>query len=444
MTKKLAHEGWKAALELAKEKGCAPLLAETFTVTGEMLARRPEMVTDGFKVGDSIKGSVLHAKYSRYMQRIAQIDPELVNQLADIGARYTHGSSLAPTGTTALSLGNNACIAKGTMIHTDMGYYPIEDVTTNMRVQGFDVDTQTWVFRDVLFSGVTRRDTTVYEVELENGMRVKATDDHQFLVYTGTEYRYHTVSDLAAYLKWKVKSNGLLPKSVWCIVDSSTTKVNIRSITPLDETIDTYDITVDTDNDLNRNFVANGVVVHNSNGIEPSFAHHYSRNVIVPGKATKEKMDVFSYELLAYRHHVDPDAMPYVEGKPLPDYFVSADTISPRQHVDVQAAAQKWIDGSISKTINIPTDYPYEDFKSIYEYAYDMGLKGATTFRFNPEAFQGVLVKEQDLENTLYEFSLEDGTTVQYKGNETVEYGGETHTVANLFDALKEGTYGKW
>jgi len=76
--------------------------------------------------------------------------------------------------------------------------------------------------------------------------------------------------------------------------------------------------------------------------------------------------------------------------------------------------------------------------------AYDKGLKGCTTFRFNPEAFQGVLVQEKDLENTLYEFTLDDGSKVTLKGNEQVEYDGELHNAANLFDALKEGTYGKY
>ena len=65
-------------------------------------------------------------------------------------------------------------------------------------------------------------------------------------------------------------------------------------------------------------------------------------------------------------------------------------------------------------------------------------------FRFNPEAFQGVLVKEKDLEKTIYQFKLEDGTTVDLKGNEEVEYDGEMHTAANLFDAMKEGYYGKF
>ena len=124
--------------------------------------------------------------------------------------------------------------------------------------------------------------------------------------------------------------------------------------------------------------------------------------------------------------------------------FTTSDDVTPTQHVDIQAAAQKWVDSSISKTANVPTEFPYQDFKDIYLYAYDKGLKGCTTFRFNPEAFQGVLVKEKDLENTMYEFTLDDGSKVTLRGNEQVEYDGEIHTAANLFDALKEGTYGKY
>ena len=183
-----------------------------------------------------------------------------------------------------------------------------------------------------------------------------------------------------------------------------------------------------------------------SNGIEPSFAHHYFRNVIREGKKTKERIDVFSFEMLAYRELVNPEAMPDAGSgdKKLPEYFTTADDVTPREHVDIQAAAQKWVDSSISKTANVPTDYPYEDFKDIYLYAHEQGLKGCTTFRFNPEAFQGVLVKEEDLKNTTYVFTLDDGTEVSLKGDEQVEYDGETHTAANLYDALKEGYYGKF
>ena len=291
VTRELAMAGWESALELAKEKGPAPILEQEFTVTSEMLSKRPEMEKDGWQVGDSIKGKVLHARYSRYMQMVAEVDPELVAELEKVGARFTHHSSIAPTGTIALSVGNNA-----------------------------------------------------------------------------------------------------------------------------------------------------------SNGIEPSFAHHYSRNIIREGKKSKENVDVWSYELLAYRELVNKKAKPYAEeeSEKLPEYFISADDVTPKQHVDIQAAAQKWIDSSISKTANIPTDFPYDEFKDIYLYAYEKNLKGCTTFRFNPEVFQGVLVKESDLENTTYRFSLEDGSVIEAKGNEVIDYDGETHTAANLYDALKEGYYGKF
>ena len=288
VTRVMAEEGWNVAVQLATEKGAAPIMEEKFEVTADMLAKRPEMAADGIKVGSKIAGKVLLGKYSRYMQ---QFPEGLRNQIATKGARFTHHSSIAPTGTISLSLANNA-----------------------------------------------------------------------------------------------------------------------------------------------------------SNGIEPSFAHHYARNVIREGKKSKEKVDVFSYELLAYRELINAKAMPFseLEDEKLPDYFLDSSTIQAKAHVDIQAASQKWIDSSISKTINVPTDYDFEDFKNIYLYAYDKGLKGCTTFRFNPEAFQGVLVTEKDLENTTYKFTLDDGTELEVKGNEEIEYDGEIHSAANLYDALKEGYYGKF
>jgi ribonucleoside-diphosphate reductase alpha chain len=291
VSREMAVAGWEAALELSREKGPAPIMNEEFTVTKEMLRKRPEMARDGWKAGAKIPGRLLHARYSRYMQRVAEVAPHLVHELAEVGARFTHHTSIAPTGTISLSLANNA-----------------------------------------------------------------------------------------------------------------------------------------------------------SNGIEPSFAHHYFRNVIRPGKKTKEKVDVFSFELLAYREIINARAMPGSTNaaEKLPDYFTAADEVTPRQHVDIQAASQKWVDSSISKTANVPTDYKYEDFKDIYLYAHQSGLKGCTTFRFNPEAFQGVLVKEEDLKNTKYVFTLEDGTELEVRGDEEIEYDGEIHTAANLFDAMKEGYYGKF
>src|SRR5690606_27298535 len=181
VAREMAVAGWETGLALAEEKGPAPIMDEQFEVTAEMLRKRPEMKRDGWKLGQKVPGKVLHARYSRYMQKVAEVAPELVAKLAETGARFTHHSSIAPTGTISLSLANNA-----------------------------------------------------------------------------------------------------------------------------------------------------------SNGIEPSFAHHYSRNVIREGKKTKEKVDVYSYELLAYRELVNPKAMPFAEDAAarLPDYFVSADDISPKEHVD--------------------------------------------------------------------------------------------------------------
>src|SRR5258705_12743186 len=81
-----------------------------------------------------------------------------------------------------------------------------------------------------------------------------------------------------------------------------------------------------------------------SNGIDPSFAHHYFRNVIREGRKSKEKIDVYSFELLAYRVLVNSRAMPGSTdaNEALPDYFTAADQVAPRQHVDIQAASQKW------------------------------------------------------------------------------------------------------
>ncbi|HHO58978.1 MAG TPA: adenosylcobalamin-dependent ribonucleoside-diphosphate reductase, partial [Thiotrichales bacterium] len=95
VTRELALGGWQCALELAKEKGAAPVLEQTFSVTSTMLHRRPEMKADGWQVGDKIKGKVLHAKYSRYMQQLATVAPALVDELAETGARFTHHSSIA-------------------------------------------------------------------------------------------------------------------------------------------------------------------------------------------------------------------------------------------------------------------------------------------------------------------------------------------------------------
>ncbi len=177
-----------------------------------------------------------------------------------------------------------------------------------------------------------------------------------------------------------------------------------------------------------------------SNGIEPPFMFSYFRNVIVEGNNTKQQQEVMDYSYLKYKTEVDNSVTP----DKLPDYFVSTETLTAKEHIAVQAAAQKYIDTSISKTINVKTDYPFEDFKNIYIDAYKSGLKGVTTFRFNPNFTTGVLVSEKNLKKTTYEFTLDDGSKVKLKGNEKIIYEGQEHVVSNLYDALKEGYYGKF
>jgi len=123
-----------------------------------------------------------------------------------------------------------------------------------------------------------------------------------------------------------------------------------------------------------------------SNGIEPSFAHQYSRNVIREGKKSKEKIDVFSYELLAYRELVNTRATPYSTDpdEQLPEYFLTSEDIAPKQHVDIQAASQKWIDSSISKTINVRRTSRSRTSRHLFLRLPERP-EGLHTFRFNPE-----------------------------------------------------------
>jgi ribonucleoside-diphosphate reductase alpha chain len=183
--------------------------------------------------------------------------------------------------------------------------------------------------------------------------------------------------------------------------------------------------------------MALGIGNNNSNGIEPSYQHEYIRNVIKTGKKTKDQIKVYSYEALLYKHIYGEDAE-------IPKWFSTADNISPLDHIKVQAAAQPWVDSSISKTINCPTDISYEEFQNIYMEAYDRGLKSATTFRFNPERFQGVLVTEDNLKNTKYSVTFEDGSQAEFTGDTKINYQEDETTIANLYDALKEGYYGKF
>ena len=117
-----------------------------------------------------------------------------------------------------------------------------------------------------------------------------------------------------------------------------------------------------------------------SSGIEPVFAYEYTRKVLQKDGSKTEEL-VQDYAVKAYWEWFGKDGSEHTGV--LPDYFVSAQTLPPAAHLKMQAAAQKWVDSSISKTINLPEDISFEDFKEVYWRAYEMGCKGCTTYRPN-------------------------------------------------------------
>ena len=126
-----------------------------------------------------------------------------------------------------------------------------------------------------------------------------------------------------------------------------------------------------------------------SSGIEPVFAYAYTRKVLQKDGSRREE-EVVDYAVQMWRDKFgDAD---------LPDYFVNAQTLAPKDHVKMQAAAQKWVDSSISKTINCPEDISFEAFKEVYSAAYESGCKGCTTYR--PNAVTGSVLSVSESSET--------------------------------------------
>ncbi|SPF80030.1 adenosylcobalamin-dependent ribonucleoside-diphosphate reductase [Pseudoprimorskyibacter insulae] len=127
-----------------------------------------------------------------------------------------------------------------------------------------------------------------------------------------------------------------------------------------------------------------------SSGIEPVFAYAYTRKVLQKD-GTRTEEEVVDYAVKMWRDKFGD--------KELPDYFVNAQTLAPTDHVKMQAAAQKWIDSSISKTINCPEDISFDAFKEVYMQAYETGCKGCTTYRPN-DVTGSVLSVSENTEKT--------------------------------------------
>jgi ribonucleoside-diphosphate reductase alpha chain len=128
-----------------------------------------------------------------------------------------------------------------------------------------------------------------------------------------------------------------------------------------------------------------------SSGIEPVFANAYKRKVLQKdGRRVEE--EVVDYAVRLWREKFGDT--------PLPDHFVDVASLSPAEHVRMQAAAQTWVDSSISKTINCPEDISFSDFKQVYSLAWDSGLKGCTTYRPNAVTGSVLSVSETPVQQT--------------------------------------------
>ncbi|MEJ2022536.1 MAG: adenosylcobalamin-dependent ribonucleoside-diphosphate reductase [Maritimibacter sp.] len=147
-----------------------------------------------------------------------------------------------------------------------------------------------------------------------------------------------------------------------------------------------------------------------SSGIEPVFAYAYTRKVLQKD-GTRTEEEVVDYAVQMWREKFGDKA--------LPDYFVNAQTLEPAAHVKMQAAAQKWIDSSISKTINVPEDIDFEAFKDVYLQAYETGCKGCTTYRPN-DVTGSVLSVSESSEKTPEADSGAAGSTDNGAGRLTI------------------------
>jgi len=169
-----------------------------------------------------------------------------------------------------------------------------------------------------------------------------------------------------------------------------------------------------------------------SSGLEPVFALSYTRKVRVG-----EENETIDQEVCDHAYKIYKENFKQHDIKDLPDYFVTTDQITPTEHIDMQAALQASVDSSISKTINVPTDFPFEEFKDIYMYAYETGLKGCTTFRPN-EKMSGILIREEDKKKSKSK-EEENNSEIEIIRPRPIELRGKTYKIKTPLSA--QGLY---
>jgi ribonucleoside-diphosphate reductase alpha chain len=149
-----------------------------------------------------------------------------------------------------------------------------------------------------------------------------------------------------------------------------------------------------------------------SSGIEPVFSPKYTRAVLMPD-GTRREEEVTDYALRLFHRLKGEQA-------PLPEYFVDAQSLLPADHLVMQATVQRYVDSSISKTINVPSELSFDDFKNVYQQAYDLGCKGCTTYR--PSEMRGAVLSVAKPEIKQVELPLEKAAAA--KPRDAYEAGG--------------------
>jgi len=197
ITKYLALASYTAGAGLAKEKGAAPILLGQTDTRNIVKGNRYRELEVQLSEKSSWSNLQLWLK-SKYFEGW-YADPDAKDVMAELekyNCRYTHATSIAPTGTISSGIGNNCCIAKGTIVQTTRGDVAIEEVTLADKVKRYDPSTDTFTYDNITFCGLTRPEAEVWEVELQNGYKIKSTPDHKFLVRLGDELMYETLENI--------------------------------------------------------------------------------------------------------------------------------------------------------------------------------------------------------------------------------------------------------
>lgn len=566
ISKLMAETSIKAGIDLAKEKGPAPVMNEEFVITEELMTKNAK-IKQYHNIGDIALGKELII-YSDYMQRFPK---EILLEIKKHGMRFSHATSIAPTGTMALGIKNNVsngieptfeheairniikigkktkeatkvysyeallykemfgkesqlpdyfisssditpmehiniqaaaqpyidssiskCIAKGTRIITDKGLIKVESFSSNKTPSEFEeLDNNiSALCSDNNYHKISSHycdgKKPTKKLTFDNGIIKEVSLTHKFIDADTMQWKSAVnfkINDKILYKAAKPLEfnsfeqdnygfiHGILqnPKVV-ISKNNISSKLKFIDLTKFCSIINSLkDLKLECKNNTIQlseaayNFISKLRFEFSWNKLfrislieRESFINAIKTNYFA---LFTEKFDsreaALNISELLYTIGKDSAIVngtvleiskKYIHNDVIASTIVKIeDSENELFDISVEDKHEYIIHGFIShNTINCPTDIKLEDFKTIYINAYDKGLKGVTCFRFNPEAFQGVIVREEDIANTKYKITLEDNSEIVLSGNELVIYDDNESTVANLYDAIKEGYYGKF